>query len=204
MKSGFWVCAAALAALSLWASPAMAQITGLSQLSEAQQDEMYCVADKLSAADEGFYDVAEAMLYNDKTDEEIKQAQAALKTASEACAGVYKWDAGKRALGEKIGIYTSVADYLSEELYFDGREDEESDLIFTALGKLPVEELNHFLDISWPKDAAFTQRLDGVLAAVKFPDDDKYTLEAARLIMEASVLASAGMSDWVREYINKQ
>ena len=147
MKSGICVRAAALvAAVSLWASPTMAQAAGPNELSEAQETEIYCVSDKLSAAGEAFYDVAEAFLYNDSTAEQIKQAETALNTASEACAVAHKWDAGKRALGEKIGVYSSVADYLSEELYFDGVEEEEIDRIYTALGALPVEELPRFLN----------------------------------------------------------
>jgi hypothetical protein len=67
-----------------------------------------------------------------------------------------------------------------------------------------MEDLNRFLDESWFEDAGFTTRLDAALTAAKYPDDDEYLVETARLIMEASVLTSAGLSDWVRVYINKQ
>lgn len=205
MKSGICVRAAALAAaVSLWASPVTAQVTSLDQLSDAQQGEIHCVTVKLSAAGDAFYDVSEAFLYDDGTPEQVKQAEAALKAASEACAAVHNWDAGKRMLGEMIGVYSSVADYLAEELYFKGVEDEEIDLIFTALEKLSPEDLNRFRDSSWIEDAAFTKKLNGALVAVKYPGEDEYILESGRLIMEASVMATAGISDWVRVYINKR
>jgi hypothetical protein len=205
MISGFYLRAAALAAaVSLWASPATAQITDLNQLSEAQETEIYCVSDKLSASGDAFEAVAEAFLYNDNSPEQIKQAETALKTASNVCAVAYKWDAGKRALGEKIGVYISAGEYLVEELYFEGMEDEEIDLIFAALGKLPTEDQDRFLDDSWLEDAGFTKRLDAALVAAKYPGDDDYILESARLIMEVTMLTSAGTSDWVRLYINKQ
>lgn len=205
MKSGFCKRAAALAAaVSLWASPAMAQTAGSRQISEAQENEIYCVSDKLSlVGEEVYYGVAEVFLYGDNSAEQAKRVQASFKRASDACAAKYKWDATKQTLGEKIALYSSVSDYLAEELCADGVKEEQIDLIFTALGKLPVEDLPRFLDQAWTEDAEFTKRVHAALAAEKYPDDDAYVLETAGLIMEVTVLATVGISDWVRMYINK-
>jgi hypothetical protein len=205
MKSGICLRAAALAAaVSLWASPAMAQITNLEQLSEAQADEVYCVPHKLIAAGDAVYDVAEVFLYEDNSDELLERADNALSTASDACEAEYKWGVDQVKLGEQIGVYISAGEYLVEELYVEGLEDEEIDLIFAAFGKLSAEDQNRFLDDSWLDDAEFAKRLNATLVAIKYPGDDEYILETARLIMEVTVLTNDGMSDWLRLYGNKQ
>jgi hypothetical protein len=202
MKSGICVRAAALAAaVSLWASPAMGQITSLSQLSEAQDSEIYCVHDVLRDADESFYVVVEAFLFDDKNGED---AAAALDKATDACAAEYKWDAGKQDIGTVTGLASAIVDYLVEELYAEGAKDEHLDAIDRVAMKLSKEDINRFTDDSWLDDAVFIKRIDTMLIAEKFPADDDYNLETARFIIEAHVGQSLAAWEWVRVYINKQ
>jgi hypothetical protein len=200
MKPSSCVRAAALAAVMSFGLPATAQITSLAQLSDAQDAEIYCLSDELFDAGEAFYVVAEAFLY----DEKVEEAEAALIKAADACAARYKWDAAKQQLGMQAGAANTIVEYLVEELYADGAKDEHIDAIERVATKLSGDELNRFLNESWLEDADFIKRLDALLIAEKFPGDDSYNLETARLIIEAQIAQAVAASDWVRAYINKK
>lgn len=204
MKSGVYVCAALAAVVSLWASPAIAQVTDISQLSEAQEKEIACISEKLVATEGAVDDVVETFLYDDVPAEQTGRAKTALTNASGFCAIVYKWDNTQRELSETINLYSLVGGYLADDLSSEGVTDEQIDLIFDVLDGLPRESLVRFLDVSWMDDAEFTKRMNAALVAAKFPGDDEYILESARLTMEATVLMTSGLSEWVRVYINKQ
>src|SRR5688572_3562520 len=126
MRSGFCMRAVALAAaVSLWASPAMAQVTSLDQLSDAQEGELFCVHDELRDAGEGFYTAVDALLYGQGGGD----AEAALKKAVDACRADYKWDASKEEIGTLAGLASAAVDFLIEELYADGGTDAHMDAI---------------------------------------------------------------------------
>ena len=205
MKLRSGVCVAALAAAVVsFAAPAMAQVTSFSQLSKAQDEEIACISDKLAATNGAVDDVVEAFLYADAPAEQIRRADTALTNVSGSCATLYKWDDVQRDLSAKINLYSLVGGYLADELDFEGVTDDEIDLIFDVLDRLPRESLVRFLDESWMDDAEFIKRTNAALVAAKFPGDDEYILETARLAMEAAVLMTFGISEWVRVYINKQ
>jgi hypothetical protein len=204
MKSGSCVRAALLAAAVVtFAAPAMGQATDPGKLSEAQQKEIYCVLDKVVTRDDDAIDVAEAYVFADDS-KQIERAEKAVKAASDACSTAYNWDASKEMLSTQIGVASLAIDYLAEDLRFEGLKDEEIDLIFLAMRKLPTDDLSRFLDDSWMDDAELVKRLDSALAAAKYPGNDEYLLESGRLVMEAAVLTSVGISDWIRQHIDKK
>jgi hypothetical protein len=181
--------AALVAAASLWAAPATAQ------LSDEQHKEAYCVFDKVAEGD-AHYDIAEVFLYDDAAADIVKRADDAMRTAADSCAGLHSWDAAERELAISIGRYGSVTDYLGEELWIEGLDDDEIDYVFNALDRLSRQEIERLLDDSWLDDGAFTKRLDAVLIESKFPADDAYLLETGRLMMEATVLATFAVAKW--------
>ncbi len=199
MKSGLFARAVALAAVaSLWVSPAMAEITKLDQISEAQGAEIFCLHDELLSGSEPYYLVVQAFLYGKDVDE----AEAAEAKAVEACATTYKWDAAKKKLGQRTGAASARVNYLIEELYAEGVKDEQVQVLERMMRKLPVKDLNRFLDDSWLEDAEFIERINARLVAEKFPGDDT-TLDTARLAIEANVALTESTWEWVRAYINK-
>jgi len=191
--------AALAAAVSLWASPAMAEITRLDQISETQGAEIFCLHDELLAESEPYYLVVQAFLYGKDVDE----AEAATTKAVEACAATYKWDAAKRKLGRRAGEASATVNYLIEELYAEGAKDEHIQTLERMMRKLPVKDLNRFLDEGWLEDAEFIERINARLVAEKFPGEDN-TLETARLAIEANVALTESTWEWVRAYINKE
>ncbi len=202
MKSGNCVRAAVAAAVvSLLTPSAMAQ--GLNQLSEAQKKEMACVSEKLLVDEDAAYDVVEAYLYTDDS-AQIERAETAVKAAGDACSVAYNWGASKLMLSEAISVSSMVVDYLTGELLATGLKEEQVQLIFTTLDKLPEEDLRRFLDDSWLDDAAFIKRLNVALAAAKYPSGSENILEDAHLIMEGTIIVTAGMADWARLHSSKQ
>jgi hypothetical protein len=131
-------------------------------------------------------------------------AEAALMKAVDACAADYKWDARKGEIGTMAGLSSAAVDYLIEELYADGGTDAHMDAIDRAVVKLSKEEIDRFIDAGWLDDEGFITRLDTLLIAEKFPDDDDYNFETARFIMEAHVGQTLAAWEWVRAYINRQ
>jgi hypothetical protein len=200
MKPGLCARAAALtAAVSLWVSPAMAEITRLDQISEVQGAEIFCLHDELLSESEPFYLVVQAFLYG----KEVVEAEAAETKAVEACATAFKWDAAKRKLGVRAGVASATVNYLIEELYAEGAKDEHIQALEKVMRKLPQKDANRFLDDSWLEDPEFIQRINTRLVAEKFPDD-AYMLESGRLAIEAYMTMTESTWDWVRTYINKE
>jgi hypothetical protein len=190
MTIAFHLRAVALAAAALlWAAPSDAQ------LSDEQEKEAFCVFDKLDEGD-GFYDVAEAFLYDDAAADLLKRADDAMKASVDACAALHSWDAAERELATSIGRYASVADYLGEELWIEVLDNDEIEYVFNALDRLSSQEVERLLDDAWLDDEAFTKRLDAVLIESKFPADDAYLLETGRLMMEATVLTTLAVDKW--------
>jgi hypothetical protein len=188
----------AAAAIALWAGSASAQTT-VEDLTEAQEDELYCVYDRL---EDDFELVAEQFLYDDLPEEEAKKATAALDAAGNTCAATYSWDDKKRDHGKNLARFGSVTDYLEEDLYFEGVKDEDIDKIYSILGRLPDAELSKFLDVSWLDDKPFIERLNAALAAGGFPKgDDDFQFETARLLMEVTVLGAVTFEQWAEAYL---
>lgn len=190
---------AAAAALALWAAPALAQGAKLDNVTEAQEDEIFCVYDEI----ENDIDlVAEQFLYDNLSAGDKKKADAALAAAGDACAATYNWDNSRRDRAKKVGLYATVADFLELDLVAENVKDEDIDRIYTILGSLPDADLNRFLNESWLDDEAFIARINAALAAGGFPKgDDDFQFETARLIMEVSALAADTISEWVATYL---
>jgi hypothetical protein len=192
--------AASAAALSLWASPAMAQVASVDQLSAEQRNELYCVRDELAKDGDTLFIVAEAIVFEDPTED----AETALIQASDACRARYAWEDDKHSLALEIGVGTAILEYFVEELYLDGVKDEQIPAIDRALAKLSDKELQRFFDEDALEDDAFADRLDALLVAEKFPGNDPYVLETARIIMQTFVLQDDALRAWVDTYINKK
>jgi hypothetical protein len=201
MKSVSCVRAAVLAAAaSLWASPVLAQVASEDQLSAEQRSELYCVHDELARDDDALFAVAEAVIFEDPTED----AETALAKANETCRARYAWEDDKRSLALEIGVGTAILEYFVEELYSDGVKEEHIPAIERALAKLSEKELQRFFDDDVNDDEAFADHLDALLVAEKFPGDDPYVLEAARFVMQTVVLREGSLRAWMDAYIKRK
>jgi hypothetical protein len=199
MKLSSCVRAAALAAAVVsFAAPAMGQITDLSQLSEKQRAEVYCLSDELQRDEDTFYLVANAYF----NDEDVEEAETALLGALDACAARYKWDEKKKGIGGDAGFSIAVLTFLIGTHLAEGGKMQDVEAIDRVMVKLSRDDLDHLHDGTWEDDEPFIRRLNALLIAEKFPEDD-YDLETARLIMEAHVMQSSAAWEWVNTYIKK-
>jgi len=185
--------AAAFAAMALLAPPATAQKLDLNNLTQAQQDEMYCVYEAISANDS--YLIADSYLDPSLSDEEIKKAEATLEKQVASCATKYGWSADRRALASDIGVHDAIIDVVSEDLIDEGVKEAQLKKILASLGKLASADVDAFFGNKWHDDAAFKKRIGAGLVATGFPNDE-YLLEGALVMMESSIITAMSMARW--------
>lgn len=186
---------AAAAAFALIALPASAQVKNISDLTEAQKNEMYCVHDKLGDVDTDEL-VAQHNLYTDLKKEDQAKAEKLVEDAVTSCASKYNWTQDAKDIAADIGVYGASIDYLSEDLYFDGVEDKQTDNVFKILDTLSNDDIQAFGTGSWTKNEAMKTRLNSQLRAAGVPNNAD-TLETGQYLLEASVLAAAASYDWI-------
>jgi hypothetical protein len=167
----------------------------LANLTQAQQDEMYCVYEAISKDDP--YLIADSYLDPTLSDEEIKKADATLKKHVAACAAKYSWSADRRDLASDIGVHDAIIDVVAEDLVDEGVKEEQLEKILASLDKLASADVDAFYDNKWYDDAAFKTRIGAGLVATGFPNDE-YLLEGALVMMESSVITAMSMARWAR------
>lgn len=190
-------CATAALAVALVAMPAHAQ-KQLKDLTEAQQDELYCVYNDI-ADGEDFDIIGERYVYSDQKAEDLKKADAALAAATGRCAAKYHWSDDKKGVASDIGFYGTAVDYLTEDLFFSGVEDKNIDKVFEIIDTLPDADIEAFFDGSWSKNEPMKARLMTALKAAGVPND-QYLLETGAFTLEASVFATDALIEWLETF----
>jgi hypothetical protein len=194
MKPGFAAVLVALLASACFTAPAIAQVE-LNDLTEAQEDEMYCVYDSLVASGD-HEQVAEAYIYTDLTDDQVDEADEALEFALWDCSDDYEWDEEHEGLAEEIGQYGSVVDYLHDDLLGENVSEAGISAITGLVDKLPEADLNKFYDTSWLDDEAFKARMRTALIVEGIPNES-FVLDTSIDLMESSLLLANAMIDWL-------
>ena len=174
---------AAIGAAAFGAGAAQAQIADPADENGA----MYCVYNALTETAD-YELVAEAFLYDDLTDVEIKTAAELLDKATRDCATAHKLSESQTASASDIGIYGATADYLSDELMFEDVSDEAIDGIYDVMTDMSDDELDKLYGDDWRSDLAFSTKLKTALVAKGIPDDD-FAVETSFQIIELAVMA---------------
>jgi hypothetical protein len=162
---------------------------------------MYCVYTAVG----GDYDlVAESYLYDDLSAADAATAKDVLGKAANTCAQTHGLTESQKEAITDIGIYGSAADYLAEELMFEGVSDEAIDGVYDVLGDLSDDDLDTIIiDADWHDDAALIGRMKTALLAVGIPDDD-YVMETAMQIIEVSALATDSVMVFVLDGLDDE
>lgn len=188
---------AAAAALTITASPALAQ-EGLSGLvSPEKEAEIYCVYDILSQSGDT-YAIADVFVDPDATDEDIEAADEVLGYAIEECMTAYEWTETMREYAAVIGIHGSVIDVVTADLLAEGVEQEQVQAIFDVLDLLKEEDMEVFRSPDWLSNTRFKKRMNRSLVAAGIPNEQA-VLDNSLLVMESAILSVEAIVDWMLE-----
>lgn len=188
---------AAIAALVMTATPALAQ-EGLSGLvSPEQEAEIYCVYDILSQSGDT-YAIADVFIDPDATESDIDAADEVLSYAIEDCMDAYDWTETMREYAAVIGIHGSVIDVVTADLLAEGVEQEHIQAIFDVLDLLDEEDMEVFRSPDWLSDTRFQKRMNRSLIAAGVPNEP-VVLDNSLLVMESAILSVEAIVDWMLE-----
>ena len=184
---------AALLAVGAFAcAPAFAQ-KQVSDLSEAQENEMYCVYDGIGKSD-AYYEIAEAYATDDAVAMDALSED--IGVVSDACSTKYNWQGDKEILAVGIGLVGTAADAKMEELLDMGVEEAKILLIYSAMPKLTDADVDAFFDGTWATNDALKQRAAVALTSVGYPDDPKL-LPTTLTVLQMGVVSLATVQDWI-------
>ena len=173
--------AAALAAVLL-AAPAFAQtpktappaappqsstgkvITNFDDLTEEQQDEIYCIYDAVGADKDAA--VLEDWIVFGEKDAEAK-TNAVFERAQTACTAKHKWSKDQSGFAFVIAKAGVVADLSEQELRIEGFDDNKFKAVMGIATKMTPADFDALLDIAYGKkpDEAFVTKTKGLLYA---------------------------------------
>ena len=178
------------AAALLCAASASAQ---QAPLTDAQQDEMFCVYD--AVADNGEADrVALSYLDGSRTREEQAAGRALVDARADACGTKYGWNGDQKGTAWLIGLHNTLLDIMIEAV---GLSEEEENMFGDVLDNLPPEDLKIFFDGGWGDNTAFVSRIKEKIKATDFSDDDA-DLSDAMVILDSMIVLAAAQDEWVR------
>lgn len=168
----------------------LAAMTAFSGVAHAQepvwmQDE-YCIYRKLTDTLD-YEAVAEAYLSGTERDENIRKLLTAAADVCDAELTEGMTD-GQRQIAANIGIYGATADYLVEDLMFDGVTDDQIGGMFAVLEDMSEDEVGVLAKAEWRNDAAVVDRMKSALIAKGVPERD-FTINTALQIIELAALA---------------
>lgn len=149
--------------------------------------EMYCVYESLTL--ETDYElVAEAFLYDDTAAADIAAAKKLVDDTVATCAAGHDLTAGQMSAMSEIGILGAAADYLADELMFEGVSETVIDGVFDVFDELSEDDQDSIYDGTWRDDAAVQGRIKSALLIKGVPDTE-YSIETAYQILELSTMA---------------
>lgn len=149
------------------------------------QDE-YCIYRKLTDTLD-YEAVAEAYLSGTERDENIRKLLTAAADVCNAELTEGMTDV-QRQIAAEIGIYGATADYLVEDLMFDGVTDDQIGGMFAVLEDMSEDEVGVLAKAEWRNDAAVVDRMKSALIAKGVPERD-FTINTALQIIELAALA---------------
>lgn len=179
---------AAIAAIAVAAFGAGAAQAQVAHDPADQNGAMYCVYNLLTMSTEDYEIVAEAFLYDDLAESEIKAASDILNNATTSCAETHKMSESQAASAADIGIYGSTADYLSDELMFEDVSQEAVDGIYEVLSDLSDDEMDKLYSDDWRSDLPFSTKVKAALVAKGIPDDE-FAVETSFQILVLAMMA---------------
>jgi hypothetical protein len=191
--------AAALAAVGLVAAPACGQAS-LDDLSEAQQDEIYCVYDGIGVSGEAYYDIADGYLAGMGEADVLETLADTLEPFVGECVKKYAWSAERKELATAIGVVGTAADVLSEDLLDLGLNETELDAVYDAIGAMSDDDIDTLYAGSWAGNSDMQTRAQALLSEAGFPDDP-VLLPDALTLMELNVVALFATQSWVEAFI---
>ena len=171
------VVSAALGAAALLGGVAQAQ-----EPQPANADSMNCVYNALF---EDYELVAEAFLFEDLAEADVKQALALVEAAKKDCATKFKLTEGQvMSIGE-IGVYASTVDYLYDELSFAGVSEDTILGLFDVYDGLSDADIETIFDPEWRSNVDFFNQVKGKLVAAGIPDNAD-AIDVSMAILELS------------------
>lgn len=180
---------AAMAVVAAFAAPAMAQ----GQLTEAQEEEAYCVYEGILDSD-SFYAIGDDyLLYGDLNTE--GGTREAVDAATKECDARYSWTDEKSDMAVALAVLGAASDTLSEDSFFD-LSDEAYDGIFECYKDLTDSDLDKLAGATWSDDAALVGRAKEALKKRGFPVDDEGLVFDAILLMEINISHILIVNNW--------
>lgn len=137
---------------------------------EPQQERdpgLWCVYEKLVASFD-YELVAEAYLYDGDT---TGDPGGVLAKAGGECETQYKLTVAQREAAIEFGRLGGAADYIIEEMMWEGLEEDEVQTIFTAMDSISDDDYDALFTADAIDPAAAT-RIKGALKAAGYPDDE--------------------------------
>lgn len=192
---------AAAVAMACWAGPASAQ-KGLGDLSQAQQDELYCVYDAINLSDD-FYEVGETYLDHVDDDDPVASVASLVGKHADACKTKYGWDEDEAEAATAIGALGTASDVMEEYMLEVGFTSAQVELVYKGMTSLSDEEIDMLVSAAWIDDGPTQASVMAKLAAVGFPkdNDDQKTHETLTLI-ELNLLVYFISDEWARSVLN--
>lgn len=139
---------------------------------EPQQERdpgLWCVYEKLVGSLD-YESVAEAYLYDGDT---TGDPGGVLAKAANECGGLHKQTAGQREAAIEFGRLGATADYLIEDMMWEGLEEDEVEAIFGAMDSISDDDYDALFAADAIDPAAAT-RIKDALKAAGYPDDENF------------------------------
>ncbi|RYG30994.1 MAG: hypothetical protein EON93_13765 [Burkholderiales bacterium] len=187
---------AGLAAVWLGAAmPALAQNQPQIELTEAQQDEIYCVYEYLDL----FADrekLATAYMSGETKSADFQEQIGLVDEGGKSCGEEFKWNDDQQATVSMLGLYAFLGDVLDDRLQAKNLTEKNLDVVYSAASALSREDKDAFVNGKWFDDKALQGRLTTALGDGGIRGDA--VLTDAFYLTEAFTITTAMMQEWVR------
>ncbi len=191
---------AAAVAIAAFAPTALAQ-KSVGDLSEAQQDELYCVYDAIGRSD-NFYDVGGAYLDHIDDDDPVASVARLVGEHVDACKAKYGWDNAVAEAATAIGALGTASDVMEEYMLDDGFTAENIDLVFKGMSSLSDEEIDVVVSAGWVDDKATQASVMAKLAQLGFPkDNDEQRTQETLTLIELNLIVFFISDEWARRVL---
>jgi hypothetical protein len=151
-------------AIAQAAPPALPSIASFDDLTEEQQDEIYCVYDAVGN-DKDAQALQDWFIYGEK--DKKTTADAVFDRAAAACKAKYKWSDDQIGVAHVLANGGVLADLLEEELRGEGFDDKKFEAVAGIIPKMTEADFRALLDTAYgkkPDEAALT-KVRGLLYA---------------------------------------
>jgi hypothetical protein len=178
----------------IFAGALVAGAAGLCGAASAQQppagdslEEMYCVYESL-ILETDYELVAEAFLYDDAAEADKAAAKKLVDDTAATCAAGHDMTTGQMSAMSEIGILGSAADYLADELMFEGVSETAIDGVFDVFYELSEDDQDSIYVGTWRDNPAVQGRIKSALLTKGVPDTEN-SIQTAYQILELSTMA---------------